>query len=446
MDTNQVPTIDVGIMYEQEVHFSLTGMFHDSRDDSLTGDWRVWYENGGIYLSNNIRSFQIEEGFLLQPESQNECSATLKNVTIGIGFHWERKEDQEFKGGLKFITENQKITVINRISLEDYLISVISSEMSATSSLELLKAHAVISRSWLLAQIQKNNLLRSKTTNYASSSETESERVKWYDREDHDNFDVCADDHCQRYQGITKASTKLVEKAIGETFGETLVYDGQICDARFSKCCGGKMELFENVWEPVNHPYLQPLVDFDEKPHGYELNLENESSAQKWILGKPEAFCNTNDKKVLSQVLNDYDQETNNFYRWEVRYSQEEVSDLIKKRIGLDLGLVQEFIPVERGSSGRLIKLKVVGSKKTMTIGKELEIRKALSESHLYSSAIVFEKEEKDGKVFFILKGAGWGHGVGLCQIGAAVMGEKGYTYREILDHYFKGAGLEKKY
>jgi stage II sporulation protein D len=447
MDTNQVPTIDVGIMYEQEVHFSLTGLFHDTRDDSLTGDWRVWYENGGIYLSNNIRSFQIEEGFLLKPESQNECSATLKNVTIGIGFHWERKEDQEFKGGLKFISENQKITVINRVSLEDYLISVISSEMSATSSLELLKAHAVISRSWLLAQIQKNNLLRSETTNYASSSETESERVKWYDREDHDNFDVCADDHCQRYQGITKASTKLVEQAISETFGETLMYDGQICDARFSKCCGGKMEVFENVWEPVIHPYLQPLIDYDNNPDGYELDLENEASAEKWILGNPEAYCNTNDKKVLSQVLNDYDQETNNFYRWEVRYSQEEVSDLIKKRIGLDLGLVQEFIPVERGSSGRLIKLKVVGSKKTMTIGKELEIRKALSESHLYSSAIVFEKEEeKGGKIAFVLKGAGWGHGVGLCQIGAAVMGEKGYTYREILDHYFKGAGLEKKY
>jgi stage II sporulation protein D len=395
MDTNQVPTIDVGIMYEQEVHFSLTGLFHDTRDDSLTGDWRVWYENGGIYLSNNIRSFQIEEGFLLKPESQNECSATLKNVTIGIGFHWERKEDQEFKGGLKFISENQKITVINRVSLEDYLISVISSEMSATSSLELLKAHAVISRSWLLAQIQKNNLLRSETTNYASSSETESERVKWYDREDHDNFDVCADDHCQRYQGITKASTKLVEQAISETFGETLMYDGQICDARFSKCCGGKMEVFENVWEPVIHPYLQPLIDYDNNPDGYELDLENEASAEKWILGNPEAYCNTNDKKVLSQVLNDYDQETNNFYRWEVRYSQEEVSDLIKKRIGLDLGLVQEFIPVERGSSGRLIKLKVVGSKKTMTIGKELEIRKALSESHLYSSAIVFEKKRR---------------------------------------------------
>jgi stage II sporulation protein D len=238
-----------------------------------------------------------------------------------------------------------------------------------------------------------------------------------------------------------------VEQAISETIGETLMYDGQICDARFSKCCGGKMEVFENVWEPVIHPYLQPLIDYDNNPDGYELDLENEASAEKWILGNPEAYCNTNDKKVLSQVLNDYDQETNNFYRWEVRYSQEEVSDLIKKRIGLDLGLVQEFIPVERGSSGRLIKLKVVGSKKTMTIGKELEIRKALSESHLYSSAIVFEKEEeKGGKIAFVLKGAGWGHGVGLCQIGAAVMGEKGYTYREILDHYFKGAGLEKKY
>jgi len=433
-------------MYETEIHFSLTGEFRDSRNDILTGEWKIWLENDGLYLSNNLASFQIEEGFLLTPEKPNECSAMLKNVTIGIGFHWERKEDQVFKGGLRFIVEDQKITAINRLTVEDYLTSVISSEMSATSSLELLKAHAVISRSWLLAQIEKNEELKSEATKYVSLTETENERVKWYDREDHDNFDVCADDHCQRYQGITRASTKIVEEAIQHTFGEVLTYGKKICDARFSKCCGGVMEVFENVWEPVNHPYLQPLVDNDKDPSGYQLDLTNEASSKAWILGDPEAFCNTNDKKVLSQVLNDYDQETNDFFRWEVRYSQEEVSRLIPKRIGIDVGLVQEFIPVERGASGRLIKLKIVGSKKTMTIGKELEIRKALSESHLYSSAIVFEKEEIDGKITFILRGAGWGHGVGLCQIGAAVMGDKGYSYKEILDHYFKGASLEKRY
>ncbi len=344
------------------------------------------------------------------------------------------------------LIENEKITVINRLSLEDYLTSVISSEMSATSSTELLKAHAVISRSWLLAQIEKNIQILSQKATYTSVTETDDEHIKWYDREDHDNFDVCADDHCQRYQGITRASTTIVEQAIEATFGEVLTYGHKICDARFSKCCGGKMEVFENVWEPVNHPYLQALIDGDQLPAGYNMNLENESSASKWILGQPDAFCNTNDKKVLSQVLNDYDQETNDFYRWEVGYSQEEVSALIKKRIGLDVGMVLDFIPVERGASARLIKLKVVGSIKTVIIGKELEIRKALSESHLYSSAIVFEKEVTNGEINFILKGAGWGHGVGLCQIGAAVMGEKGYSYQQILDHYFKEAQLEKKY
>jgi SpoIID/LytB domain protein len=237
-----------------------------------------------------------------------------------------------------------------------------------------------------------------------------------------------------------------VEQAIKETFGEVLTYDHKICDARFSKCCGGKMEIFENAWEPVNHPYLQPLIDNDRDPEGFKLDLETESSSVNWILGNPEAFCNTHDTKVLSQVLNDYDQETNDFYRWEVRYTQKEVSALIKKRIGIDVGLIEEFIPIERGASSRLIKLKIVGSKKTMTIGKELEIRKALSETHLYSSAIVFEKEDKNGEVTFILKGAGWGHGVGLCQIGAAVMGDKGYSYQEILEHYFKGASLERRY
>ncbi len=443
---NNIPTLDVGIMNVKEVHLTLNGEFRDTRNDLVTGDWKVWCENGGLYLSNQLASFQIEDGFLLNPEKPSECSVTIHDVTIGIGFHWERKEDQVFKGGVKFIIENKKVTVINRLSVEDYLTSVISSEMSATSSMELLKAHAVISRSWLLAQIEKNEELKSRSTSYVSLTDTEDERVKWYDREDHENFDVCADDHCQRYQGITRASTSLVEQAIQETFGEILAYNHKICDARFSKCCGGMLEVFENVWEPIKHPYLNKLVDNDKAPEGYTLNLESEASAKAWILGDPQAFCNTHDKTVLSQVLNDYDQETNDFFRWEVRYSQQEVSILISKRIGIDVGTVLDFIPVERGASGRLIRLKIVGSKKTMTIGKELEIRKALSESHLYSSAIVFEKEVVDGAITFILKGAGWGHGVGLCQIGAAVMGDKGYSYQQILNHYFKGALLEKGY
>ncbi|MCK5699930.1 MAG: SpoIID/LytB domain-containing protein [Cyclobacteriaceae bacterium] len=446
MMNTKIPTIDVGIMFEKEIHFTLQGEFRDSRNDLLTGEWKVWFENGNIYLSNNLAAFQIEESFTLVPENPETTSITLHDVTIGINFHWERKEDQVFKGGLKFIIENERITAINRLSIEDYLTSVISSEMSATSSSELLKAHAVISRSWLLAQIEKNEELKSTSAGYQSFTETEDERIRWYDREDHENFDVCADDHCQRYQGITRASTKLVEQAILETFGEILSYDNKICDARFSKCCGGKVEVFENVWEPVSHPYLQKMVDNDKDPVGFNLNLKEENAAESWIFGNPEAFCNTHDKKVLSQVLNDYDQETNDFYRWKVTYKQNEISKLIYKRIGIDFGLVQDFIPIERGESGRLVKLKIVGTQKTMTIGKELEIRKALSESHLYSSAIVFDKKEIDGEIVFILKGAGWGHGVGLCQIGAAMMGDKGYVYKEILNHYFKGVKLEKRY
>lgn len=446
MNVATIPTIDVGIMFEKEIHFTLQGDFRDSRNDLLTGTWKAWFENDGIYLSNSLASFQIEDEFILVPEKPEQCSFTLHDVTIGIGFHWERKEDQQFKGGLRFIIEDQKVTAINRLSIEDYLTSVISSEMSATSSAELLKAHAVISRSWLLAQMEKNKQLISSSNDYVSFSETEDERIKWYDREDHENFDVCADDHCQRYQGITRASTKLVEQAIRDTFGEILTFENKICDARFSKCCGGIVEVFENVWEPVHHAYLQKIVDGDKDPKGFELSLKNEQAAISWILGKPDAFCNTDDKKVLTQVLNDYDQETNDFFRWEVRYSQKDVSELIHKRTCIDFGLVQEFIPVQRGTSGRLIKLKIVGSKKTMTIGKELEIRKALSESHLYSSAIVFEKKEAGGQIEFTLHGAGWGHGVGLCQIGAAVMGDKGYSYNEILNHYFKGTKLEKRY
>lgn len=445
MERSTIPTIDVGLIYEKEVHFILHGEYSDMRGDVLTGSWKVWFENDALYLSNDLASFQIDEGFLIIPENEN-CTVTIRDITIGIGFHWERKEDQVFKGGLRFIIENKKVTVINRLNVEDYLASVISSEMSATSSPELLKAHAVISRSWLLAQIEKNRLLAEQEKKYTSFVSTDLEHIRWYDREDHDNFDVCADDHCQRYQGITRATTAQVEEAIRSTFGEVLTYKDQLCDARFSKCCGGMTEIFENTWEPVNHPYLQKLPDYDGSPEGYSTDLENEESAGKWIMGRPDAWCNTNDKTILAQVLNDYDRETNDFFRWHIRYSQKEVSDLILNRIGIDVGQVEDFIPVERGTSGRLIKLKIVGTRRTVIIGKELEIRKALSSSHLYSSAIVFEKEQEDGEIFFTMYGAGWGHGVGLCQIGAAVMGARGYGYREILQHYFRGAMLEKRY
>jgi stage II sporulation protein D len=332
------------------------------------------------------------------------------------------------------------------LSLEEYLKSVISSEMSATSSEELLKAHAVISRGWLLAQSEKRMAFDKGATKYNADVRTENEIIKWWDREDHNYFDVCADDHCQRYQGITRTSTPMVEKVIEETSGEVLTFKGKICDTRYYKCCGGVTELFENVWEPVNHPYLCKVVDNPELPEDYSLDLTDEVEAKKWILGNPDAFCNTSDKKVLSQVLNDYDQETNDFYRWKIRYSQSELSELIKARTGIDFGTITDLVPLERGVSGRIIKLQITGTVRKMIVGKELYIRKTLSKTHLYSSCFIVEKVSGTDGIWFILHGAGWGHGVGLCQIGAAVMGSKGYTYREILNHYFPGSVLEKRY
>ena len=365
-------------------------------------------------------------------------------MTIGVKFHWERREDQTFRGALKLIVEGDRLTAINELGIEEYLLSVISSEMSATASLELLKSHAVISRSWLLAQIQKNKALAGQKP--VSCFRTDHELIRWYDREDHDHFDVCADDHCQRYQGITRESTPIVGQAIEATRGEILTYDGQICDARFSKCCGGVMERFSSCWENRDFPYLVALRD-DRNEHDFP-DLTVEENARRWICESPEAFCNTTDKRVLSQVLNNYDQETTDFYRWSVAYTQQELAALIREKSGIDFGQIVDLKPVERGTSGRLIRLQIQGTRQTLTIGKELEIRRTLSPSHLYSSAFIVEREEVvDGiPQRFVLRGAGWGHGVGLCQIGAAVMGEQGYDYRHILLHYFAGATIEKLY
>jgi len=443
----KTPHIKVGIMAEKEIFFSLDGNYHfENTEEEITGKCKANKTETGICLECGEKRWTNSDALNLIPSDPESGNFQLNDVTIGINFHWERKEDQIFKGGLYFVCAGDKIQAINALTIEDYLISVISSEMSATSSMELLKAHAVISRSWLLAQVQKSKNLLNEKQKYQTTFRTEEELVKWYDREDHSGFDVCADDHCQRYQGVTRSTTPLVEKAVKETWGEILAYAGEICDARFSKCCGGVTEVFEKVWESVNHPYLQKLVDNDFKPKGFKLELEQENIAEKWISGNPPAFCNSSDKEVLKQVLNDYDQETNDFYRWKVVYDQDELSELVKTRSGVDFGTILDLIPLERGTSGRLIRLKIIGTLKTMVIGKELEIRKTLSRSHLYSSAFIVEKQIADDKTSFILHGAGWGHGVGLCQIGAAVMGSKGYTYQQILTHYFPGAGLEKRY
>lgn len=429
------PKVSIGILWNKEISFALNNRYTcDGKE--ITGDNSVSLQDGEILWNGNLY-----DELYFEP-SDNDASFTLKDVVIGINFHWERKEDQQFQGALKLIVRNELITAINLINVEDYLTSVISSEMSATASLELLKAHAVISRSWLLAQIEKNKEIKASKEKYSTFTETEDELIRWYDREDHTDFDVCADDHCQRYQGITRASANIqtVKQAIEETRGQVLESENKICDARFSKCCGGVVEEFQNCWEDIKFPYLVKLRDDVNSSNVPDLTIETESV--KWIQSRPSAFCNTQDKKILGQVLNNYDQETTDFYRWTVTYTQDELSALVLKRSGIDFGLIQELIPVERGTSARLVKLKIVGSKKTLIVGKELEIRRILSTSHLYSSAFTIKK---DGDKF-ILTGAGWGHGVGLCQIGAAVMGEKGYSYDKILLHYYVGASLEKLY
>jgi stage II sporulation protein D len=447
MNKNEnIPVIQVGIMSAKDLRVTFNGRFNTSdRKTIIEGNCKAVYSYGTIIVTGEESLPVSGKEILFTPESP-ESSFTLHRVTIGVNFHWQRNEDQTFRGKLRLMIEKGRITAINILSLEDYLVSVISSEMSATSSPELLKAHAVISRSWLLAQIEKNMKLVKASGEYKNFYRTETEIIRWYDREDHENFDVCADDHCQRYQGITRASTPLVEQVVTETLGEVLTYNGSICDARFSKCCGGMTEIFENVWEPVNHPYLKKLVDNVTEPEGFSLNLGNNDDAAKWITGNPDAFCNTNDAEILRQVLNDYDQETHDFYRWEVTYNQDELSILVAERTGIDFGKITELNPLTRGTSGRIIRLQIVGTRKSMIIGKELEIRKALSKTHLFSSAFVVEKKTDDGSVTFVLKGAGWGHGVGLCQIGAAVMGAKGYSYKQILEHYFRGASLKKRY
>ena len=435
------PEISVGIVNAQEIHFSLNGNYF-AKGETVCGDQVVTFNEGGILWNGNLYR---ELTFTPQEESN---SFSLYDVTIGINFHWERQETQIFMGTLRFVVHEDKITAINQLSVEDYLTSVISSEMSATSSLELLKAHAVVSRSWLFAQIEKRKALKDTGGDFFSFTKTKEEYIRWYDREDHTIFDVCADDHCQRYQGITKASNETVAEAVRATRGQLLMHGNKVCDARFSKCCGGATEEFEYCWEEKHYPYLTAVRDAEEEEHRELPDLTQEKEAQYWIRKAPHSFCDTHDAKILSQILNNYDQETTDFYRWHVRYSQEELAEIIRNNTKTDYGDIIDLIPVERGKSGRICKLKIVGTLKTLTIGKELEIRRTLSTSHLFSSAFIVDKGELvDGiPQWFFISGAGWGHGVGLCQIGAAVMGEKGYKYDEILLHYYKGAEIRRFY
>lgn len=440
------PEVTVGVVSGQMIHFSLNAPYM-AKGETIEGDQIVEFSGGGILWKGN----QYRE-LIFTPQSP-EASFSLYDVTIGKQFHWERKETQVFRGALRLVVEADKLTAINQLPVEDYLISVISSEMKATSSIEFLKASAVISRSWLLAQMEKRRTLQSGgNSGFFSFIKKDDESIRWYDREDHTIFDVCADDHCQRYQGITKADNQHVVEAVRATRGQILLSGNEICDARFSKCCGGITEEFQYCWENKKMPYLMSIRDnakaADDLSGMGLLDLTTEENAEKWIRSNPESFCNTDDKHVLQQVLNDYDQETTDFYRWKVEYTQEELSALIKDNLKEDFGDIINLIPLERGKSGRICRLKIVGTKKTYTIGKELEIRRTLSRTHLFSSAFVVDKYDVEDEVpdKFVLVGAGWGHGVGLCQIGAAVMGEKGYKYNQILLHYYRGAEIKKIY
>ena len=426
-------------MHARTLRFTLNGTFAVTDSLRAAGEQQAACENGCIRWGGR---FYRELAFT--PDTA-EASFSLHGVTIGIHFHWERRETQTFRGELHLIVTDEGLAAINRLPVEDYLVSVISSEMKATSSPEFLKAHAVISRSWLLSQMERRR--QPSTQERPSFVRTDDSLIRWYDREDHALFDVCADDHCQRYQGITRADNPAVVEAVHATAGQVLVSGGNICDARFSKCCGGISERFSACWSDREYAYLQPVRDCPDEYVRPDLTREDE--AERWIRTAPDAFCHTADRHILGQILNSYDRETTDFYRWTVHYTQTELAVLLRERSGIDLGAILDLRPLRRGASGRIILLRIVGSKGCFTVGKELEIRRILSPSHLFSSAFVVDKDKADGHGIptgFTLTGAGWGHGVGLCQIGAAVMGERGYTYDRILAHYYPDTELETRY
>lgn len=423
------PIVQAGILTAPAVSVNFHGEFADSSAPGARVSGHITID-GAVPLA----------GRTFTPLDPAGAWFELEGVTIGVDFHWERRENQRFPGALRIIPG---LTAINLVSAEDYLKSVISSEMNSHASPELLKAHAVISRSWLLAMLRRRNEGGGDKATGEPDDRTDSaaERIQWWDREDHTLFDVCADDHCQRYQGLGRMTAAAVE-AVEATRGMALTFEGEICDARFSKCCGGVFEQFENCWAPVSHPYLAAGSDTPD-PLDYP-DLTDEAAARRWILGNPAAFCNTADSAVLDQVLNNYDRETPDFFRWTVEYDADELSALVKRRTGIDFGRITGLVPLRRGTSGRIVSLRIDGSLRSMVIGKELAIRRALSESHLYSSAFIVDRSADGSR--FTLRGAGWGHGVGLCQIGAAMMAREGYPFTRILRHYYRGASIEKLY
>ncbi|MBA4396019.1 MAG: amidase [Syntrophus sp. (in: bacteria)] len=441
----QEPEITVGVVEGvRELKGRFNGPFRLDDGRFFTGSFAVQAGGDGMIFSDSGGArIDRQAEMCFRPEQGS--TFTLTDVTIGIGFHWERKQEQIFQGDLLLMSSPQgALTAVNRLHLEDYLASVISSEMSAMAPPEMLKAHTVASRSWLMAMLQRRGKTIHPDADRRKASGPTGEILRWYGREDHVRFDVCADDHCQRYQGITRIISDQAAQAVRSTRGVFLVHENEICDARYHKACGGRTDNFENTWEEIPVPYLCSVVDAD-VPHE---PVDTEAAAYKWVLTRPDAYCNTTDEMLLRRVLPDFDQETADFFRWRVSYGREELEAILMEKSGIDFGSLQDLIPLQRGPSGRIMRLRIAGSKQTITVGRELEIRRWLSRSHLYSSAFCVSVErDADGlPIRFILDGAGWGHGVGMCQIGAAVMAEKGHKAEAILKHYFHGAGLKKLY
>lgn len=437
------PCVKVGILSSKTVDICFNGLYSSGQEATVTCRQQLTISESGISMVWNGEKYTE---LMFSPSSYDGDTFELDDVTIGVDFHWERKERQRFRGSLRLVTSDGKIVAINILNVEDYLASVITSEMRGTSSMPLLRAHAIISRSWLLRQIEEKSSKKMVSTGLSSNS-AENEIIRWWDHEDHTLFDVCADDHCQRYQGLFRTTNRNPEGAIKDTRGIVLMSGNDICDARFSKCCGGVFERYESCWDNTPHPYL--VAGRDDIYSARIPVLTTNEAAGKWIMSKPSSFCDTQDERILSQVLNNYDLERKDYYRWTESYTQERIANLIHSRCGLDLGAVLDLIPLERGTSGRIIRLKIIGTKGEAVIGKELMIRRTLSETHLLSSAFVVKKHTiPDNSVpyAFTLYGAGWGHGVGLCQIGAAVMGEKGYSHDEILRHYYPNTRLVRLY
>lgn len=446
MNIDQEPTLRVGLITgARDVNFALAGRFGSAGGESVNeGEYTAWGENGAVKLEGVTKSKEIS----LSPADFDSCRFTVNAVKIGIGFHWEREESQQFQGKLELAADGDSLTLINELPLESYLVSVISSEMSASCPAELLRAHAVVSRSWLLAQLRRAASGSAKTS--AQIQASEDELIRWYGRESHRGFDVCADDHCQRYQGISKAFSQAAFDAVRGTRAKTLVFDGEICDARYSKSCGGMTEVYRAAWEDKDVPYLTSVYDVPgSEPSEYRMPLSTEGNAEAWITSSPPAYCGVVTPELLARIVPAFDQETPDFYRWRVELSQEELREILRSRLEVDFGRIRGLEPLERGESGRIIRLRIIGEKRTLVIGKELEIRRALSRSHLYSSAFLVRAAQghlSDYPARFTLIGAGWGHGVGLCQIGAAVMADRGHSHEEILSHYFKGAEIRQLY